>query len=59
MKSKKGDNLYFHNGGTGGYSSFMAVDIKNKKSVIILSNVFDINKTVDNLGFELINEIKE
>lgn len=59
VKSRTGSNLYFHNGGTGGYSSSIIVDIENKKSVIILSNVFDINKIVDDLCFKLINGMKQ
>lgn len=49
--------LYWHNGGTGGYSSSMLLDIENKNGVIILSNVsaFNPNKeNIDNLCFGLI-----
>lgn len=56
LKSKNGNDLYFHNGETGGYSSSMYIDIENEKAVIILSNVFDINNIIDNLGSKLMNE---
>lgn len=59
FKSKKDDNLYWHNGGTGGYSSFLVVNVKNKSAIIILSNVSNINDTIDKLGFELLKEIEE
>lgn len=39
ITSKTGDELYFHNGATGGYMSSMLLNIKNKKGVIILSNI--------------------
>ncbi len=59
LKLKSGNDLYWHNGGTGGYSSSMTIDLENETAVIILSNVAEINKTIDDLGFELINEAKK
>ena len=55
LKSKNGNDLFWHNGGTGGYSSSMTIDLKNKRAVIIVSNVENINKIIDELGLELIN----
>lgn len=39
IAAQSGDTWIWHNGGTGGYSSSMALDIENKNGVIILSNV--------------------
>jgi len=55
LKSVKGVNLYWHNGGTGGYSSTMTINVKEKSGVIILSNVGDISKIIQNLETELLN----
>lgn len=54
LKTEDNKNLYWHNGGTGGYSSFLVFNLEYKTAVIILSNVSDINEVIDNLGFELI-----
>lgn len=53
--STNGDELFWHNGGTGGYSSSIVMKVKEKKSVIVLSNVFDINDKIDALSYNLIN----
>jgi CubicO group peptidase (beta-lactamase class C family) len=53
--------LYWHNGGTGGYSSSMALDVDARKGVIILSNVSSFNpemEKIDALCFELIRLMK-
>jgi len=57
IKAGDGENVYWHNGGTGGYSSSMAVDVQKKTAVIILSNVYNINDNIDGLCFELMNEM--
>ena len=54
---ENGNTVYWHNGGTGGYSSSMSVDIKQKKSVIILTNVAGINDEIDALNFELMKDL--
>lgn len=59
LKSKNGKDLIWHNGGTGGYSSSMAVNINDKTAVIILSNVSAFSSgmgKIDELCFDLINE---
>ena len=50
----------WHNGGTGGYASSMALDIENRNGVIILSNVSAFNKymgNIDQLCFELMKTL--
>jgi len=59
LKTKKGFNWVWHNGGTGGYSSSMVLDVDKKNGVIILSNVSAFNpkmENIDNLCFELMKE---
>jgi len=41
---KKDECLYFHNGGTGGYSSTMLLNIKTQNAFIILSNISGFHK---------------
>ncbi|PKF74541.1 serine hydrolase [Chryseobacterium sp. PMSZPI] len=59
LKSKNDKEFVWHNGGTGGYSSSMAVDNNDKTAVIILSNVSEINDSIDKLCFELLNHIQK
>ncbi|BAP33403.1 penicillin-binding protein [Chryseobacterium sp. StRB126] len=56
MTIKNNKEILFHNGGTGGYSSSMTLDMENQTAVIILSNVASINESVDYLCFELLNQ---
>ncbi|AOT10875.1 serine hydrolase domain-containing protein [Pseudoalteromonas luteoviolacea] len=53
----KTDQVYFHDGGTGGYSSAMILDIDNQLGYIILSNISGMHKLkgqkVTELAFEL------
>lgn len=54
-------DVYFHNGGTGGYSSSLLVDPANKNAVIILSNVSAYNENSPNiteLSFELMDTLE-
>tara|TARA_R110002033_G_scaffold95327_2_gene144425 strand:+ start:1951 stop:3072 length:1122 start_codon:yes stop_codon:yes gene_type:complete len=62
LKRKNGGELIWHNGGTGGYTSSMALDLKNKNGIIILSNVSAFNKkmgNIDQLCFGLIKTLDE
>ncbi len=60
IKTDSADEWTWHNGGTGGYTSSMAIDTKKKTSVIILSNVSAFNKNmanIDALCFELMKSL--
>lgn len=62
IKRKNGGKLIWHNGGTGGYTSAMAIDLNSKNGAIILSNVTAFNKKmgkIDQLCFELIKTLDE
>ena len=39
IKTNKGVEVLFHNGGTGGYTTSMMLSKEKKKAVVILSNV--------------------
>jgi len=59
---KNNSQLLWHNGGTGGYSSSMALGLEYQNAVIILSNVSAFNKNmsnIDRLCFELMQTFKE
>mgnify|MGYP000138509557 FL=1 len=62
IKTSSGNDVNWHNGGTGGYSSSMIVDVENKNGIIILSNVSTFNpkmENIDALCFELIKTLKK
>lgn len=53
----KEKNIIWHNGGTGGYSSFMGFNKGKKRGIVILSNYtpsFSKDQSVDNIGFGLL-----
>jgi CubicO group peptidase (beta-lactamase class C family) len=54
---KDGRTGYFHNGATGGYTSFMAFEPAAKNGVVLLSNTADAfsrDNSLDKLGFDLL-----
>lgn len=61
LKSQSENLWYWHNGGTGGYSSSMVIEEKSKNGIIILSNVSAFNPNmgnIDKLCFELMKTIE-
>lgn len=62
IKLESENEIYWHNGGTGGYSSSMAVDLENKNGIVILSNVSAFNPNmnhIDSLCFELVKRLEK
>ena len=60
IKRRSGDTWYKHNGGTGGYTSSLIMDIDNKNGIIILSNVSAYNSKrsiIDDWSFDLMKSI--
>ncbi|MGV3774721.1 MAG: serine hydrolase domain-containing protein [Verrucomicrobiales bacterium] len=50
-------NFLWHNGGTGGFVSFLGLDPKNGNTVVVLSNsgdAMDMDGSVDKMGLELL-----
>jgi len=61
LKGEKETEVIWHNGGTGGYSSSMVLDLDNNNGIIILSNVSAYNKkmgNIDKLCFGLMKTLK-
>lgn len=61
INSENGENQFiFHNGGTGGFTSSIALDTNRKNGIIILSNVSAFHKQsrkIDNLCFGLLRSL--
>lgn len=54
------NDLYWQNGGTGGYRSTLVLDPITKSGVVILSNVSAFHpkdENIDELGFDIIKEV--
>jgi len=52
------DEAIFHNGGTGGYRSYLAINLKNKFAVVILSNTSIATERVGNALMKWLEENK-
>ncbi len=63
INSQKSENKWhWHNGGTGGYTSSMALDVKNKTGIVVLSNVSAFNplqNNIDQICFEMMMSLKD
>lgn len=59
-KGESKQDIHWHNGGTGGYSSCMALDVERQTAVIILTNVSAFHPKrdkIDKLCFSLLEEL--
>ncbi|WP_236977456.1 serine hydrolase domain-containing protein [Membranihabitans maritimus] len=56
IKTDSGNEWYWHNGGTGGYTSSMILDVDNKNGIIVLSNVSAFSPQTGKIG-ELSHEL--
>lgn len=54
LNSADGQEIVWHNGGTGGFSSFVGYDPQKRIGVVVLSNAFTQGGVVD-IGFHLLN----
>ncbi len=57
LQRPNGAEYHWHNGGTGGYTSSLFMDLKQKKGIVILSNISAAHpnsKTIDELAIALI-----
>jgi CubicO group peptidase (beta-lactamase class C family) len=62
LNSKLGEKLFWHNGGTGGYTSSMVFEPTHENAVVILSNVSGGHPNrdkIDTLAFELMKFLEE
>ena len=61
IKAKDGEKYYFHDGGTGGYTSCAIIDTENMNGFVILTNVSAFNSyspNISNLSFEMMKTLK-
>ena len=61
INRKNGSKWYWHNGGTGGYMSSMAIDVEKKNGVIILANISSYHskfENIDKLCFSLMKTLE-
>ena len=61
LNTASNKEIIWHNGGTGGYSSSIAINTNEKSAVIILSNLsgfYPKMDTIDNLCFDILNKIE-
>ncbi|MCC6462948.1 MAG: beta-lactamase family protein [Saprospiraceae bacterium] len=59
--TRAGERWLWHNGATGGYSSSMALDVVQKRGIVILSNVSAFHpqmKNIDALCFALLKTLR-
>jgi CubicO group peptidase (beta-lactamase class C family) len=61
INPKKENPIYWHNGGSGGFTSSIAFRTSNKTGVVVLSNISANSKLspmIDEICFEILNTLK-
>jgi hypothetical protein len=53
IEQRHGEEIHWHNGGTGGFRTFAGFNLKSGKGVVVLSNV---SQGVDDIGLHLLNQ---
>jgi len=56
-KPEKGERMYFHDGGTRGFSSAMYIDVHTKTGIILLSNISGLHKMKGNKSRKLVRDL--
>jgi len=63
VKNKSTNPFLWHNGGTGGYKSSMAINLNNNTAVIVLTNIGATDnpkrQLIDNLCFDLMKTLEK
>ena len=59
LEEKDKPVIYWHNGGTYGFSTFAAFIKGGKEAVIVVVNQFNMNKVSDGLGISIMNKLIE
>lgn len=52
IRTSSGDELVWHNGQTGGYHSFFGLNARERRAVVVLTNMA---KDIDDIGFHLLD----
>jgi CubicO group peptidase (beta-lactamase class C family) len=52
--NKEGQSIYWHNGGTYGFSSFVAFIRGRHQAVVVVANRFDANQVTDGFGMRIV-----
>ncbi len=53
--SKSGRKIFWHNGGTAGFRSFMAIDPVAERAVFVVSNTYLADSRIDATGFDILD----
>jgi hypothetical protein len=59
LEQKGKPTIYWHNGGTYGFSTFAAFVKDTKRSVVVVVNQFNQNQVSDGLGIAIMKEMLE